>query len=164
MQSLKLSGKELSTLDSAMLVTDICEALRSLDEKSQPIDHRFTSFDSVLEMFKTSPVLDSNSRSSIIVFANQHTSLGDKLAATYCEMLAENASQFMVIGCRAFGDTETIQVMAESFEAAAIAGALEILSNLHEDYNDDIYINAVVDKDFNTKTDFVFEVSQLMSC
>lgn len=71
------------------------------------------------------------------------------------------SKEFMAVGRTAFGETSPHIVTAESFDDAALITAKEILSEQHEDWSDNIYIDLVTDKNFEYRVDFTFEVDEL---
>ncbi|EHA1127162.1 hypothetical protein BOO92_15810 [Vibrio navarrensis] len=72
-------------------------------------------------------------------------------------------TEYMAVGRIAMGENEVIFIETDSHEKAAKKAAISILNCQHESWNDDIYIDLVVDKNFRIECDFVFEVDELRS-
>lgn len=69
---------------------------------------------------------------------------------------------YMVIGRPSMGESEVHLISkADSHEDAAKKAALSILNEQHENWDDDIYIDVVTDKNFNYKTCFSFSTEEL---
>ncbi|MGR5448531.1 hypothetical protein ACP3V3_01860 [Vibrio sp. PNB22_3_1] len=69
--------------------------------------------------------------------------------------------EFLTAGRRAFGETEINIVEADNHKQASQMAAQLILSELHESYNDNIYVDCVSDNDFTYERDFEFNADEL---
>lgn len=68
---------------------------------------------------------------------------------------------FIAIGHVALGEPEAIIINTTSFEIAAKEAAKQMLENMHPDWNDNIYIDFVIDRQFTYKDNFIFSVDDL---